>query len=488
MSDAENRERPMLGADAIRREVEQSRQFVQTFAQLLQVSRFHELSNAAVVPLLEEVSRRTEELCAGGRRLRVVFEREQVFANRRRVRFSMGALRRILAFVRRLERRGLTGFEIRGSMSSDDLSAFLGVFHGVQGGAASADLLDGQLAETGVSDIALLRTGAPEHEEIASVRMEEGQVAALLYAKIVVILRETIRCWEHDDTRRYLGARAKRVMQQIISLAEISTHPFLWLAHVKDEDEYLYTHSANVALLSILVGLRLGFDRNRACELGLAALFHDMGRIGLPTNLLTEKGMYGEGEREEMARHPIYGVDLLLRVGALNESLLRRIVVVFEHNIDANGYPRESWAPGLHLFSRIVAIADAYDAMTTRKSYRPAMTPDEAMLKLKEHSGTRYDADLVKVFSGVLEIFPLGTLVRLDTGEAGLVYHVDPSEPQRPLVKLALCADGTRYSDGEIVDLGEQDADGAFLRTIVGTEDAARHGIEAPSYITEGAE
>jgi HD-GYP domain-containing protein (c-di-GMP phosphodiesterase class II) len=479
----------MMGADAIRREVEQAREFVQTFAQLLQVSRFHELGNAAVIPLLEEVRRRTEEICAGGRRLSVVFEREQVFANRRRVRFSMGALRRILSFVRRLERRGFTGFEVRGPMSPGELTSFLRVFHGAAGGTATpADQLEGGLAETGVTDIALLRAGTPEHEGLTSVRMEEGQVAALLYAKIVVILRETIRCWEHDDTRRYLGARAKRVMQQIISLASISTHPFLWLAHVKDEEEYLFAHSANVALLSALVGLRLGFDRNRACELGLAALFHDVGRMGLPPGLLTEKGKFGDGEREEMARHPIYGVDYLLRVGTLNEALLRRLVVVFEHNIDSNGYPRESWAPGLHLFSRIVAIADAYDAMTTRRSYRPAMTPDEAMLKLKEQSGTRYDGDLVKVFSAVLEIFPLGTLVRLDTGEAGLIFHVDPSEPQRPLVKLVLDSGGARLEDGEVVDLGEMDADGTFLRTIVGTEDPARHGIETPSYLTEGAE
>jgi HD-GYP domain-containing protein (c-di-GMP phosphodiesterase class II) len=343
------------------------------------------------------------------------------------------------------------------------------------------------LEAEGITGIVLLVPGSGDLEDRAAVRMDEGEAAARYYAKALVLLRETVRCWEHEDTRRHLGARTKRVIQQIITLAERSPRPFLWLAHVKDDSEYLYAHSTNVALLSLLIGLRIGLDRNRLAELGVAALFHDLGRISLPGRVLAKRGEFDEDERSTMARHPIHGVNLLLRTGTLTETMLRRLVVIFEHNIESNGYPRKHWAPGLSLFSRIVAVADAYDAMTTRRSYRPAMNPDEAMRQLTADSGTRYDGRLVEILGNVLGIFPLGTLVRLDTGEGALVFHVDPYAPRRPIVKLVWDADGNRIRDGEIVDLGDRDGAGAFLRTIVGTEDPAVRGVEVPRYLTEGA-
>jgi len=462
-------------AERVTREVTVDQQFLLTFTQLLQVSRYHEIENDAVIPLIDSVCALSTEICAGGRRLRVLVNRDTIFVNRRRVRFATGAVRTTIALARLLERRGLIGFEVEDALTPRTLSAFLRAFHGVPGNAEEPImLLRAALQAEDIHGIVLLVPGKQDREDLAAVRTDEGEAAAQYYAKVLVLLRETIRCWEHEDTRRFLGARTKRVLQQIISLAERSPRPFLWLAHVKDDSEHLYAHSTNVALLSVLIGLRLGIERNRIADLGMAALFHDLGRISLPGRVLAERGRFDADERSSMARHPIHGVNLLLGTG-------------FEHNIDSNGYPRKHWPPGLHLFSRIVAVVDAYDAMTTRRSYRPAMNPDEAMQRLAADSGTRYDGNLVKVFSNVLGIFPLGTLVSLSTGEGALVYHVDPYAPRRPIVKLVWDAEGTRFGDGEIVDLGEKDEDGAYLRVITGTEDPAGRAIEVPTYLSEGA-
>jgi HD-GYP domain-containing protein (c-di-GMP phosphodiesterase class II) len=485
MSEDHSMPRLVVGEDTASKSEDRARELLLAFSQLLQVSRFHDLENVALREPLENVAGLTEELCSRGRRLELAVDEGQVFLNRRRVRLTTGAFRSLGELVRRLEERQLAGFEIREPLTPGELRVFLHAFHGAgRETEDAADRLEAALAEGGVTQITLVRPGGAVQAAPATIEVDEGTLSALLYAKAVVVLRESLRCWEDEPTRRYFGARARRVVQEIITRAEANPRPFLWLVHVKDEEEYLYTHSANVALLSILVGLRLGLDRNLICDLGTCALFHDMGKVALPPELLGKKGKYTEDERAAMARHPIHGVNMLLGLGLLNETILRRLVTVFEYNIVANGYPREDWGGDLHVFSRIVAIADAYDAMTTRKSYRPALTPAEAMRELNAHAGSRYDADLVQLFTGVLGVYPLGTLVRLDTGEAGLVFHVDPATPRRPLVRLVVDAEGNRLEDGGIVDLGET-VDGRPVRSIVGTDDPIRLGVHVPAYLAE---
>jgi HD-GYP domain-containing protein (c-di-GMP phosphodiesterase class II) len=471
------------------RETEASRRFVLAFSQLLRVSRFHELGNAALLESLESVCRMTRELCEGGRRTQFFINEEQIFVNRKWVRFPAGSFRRILEFVRHFEEKGLAGFEVLRPWSRGELRNFLEIFHGVTSDVAdAADHIRAEIERSGLTVIRVIKSGRAVRFDRDALRMDESQVAPLLYAKLVVILRMSLRHWEDEDRRSLLGSRGRRVLQHIITRAEKDPRPFLWLSNVKEEDEYLYTHSANVALLSLLIGLELGIERGKVCDLALAALFHDLGRIRLPAKVLRSTEKFTDRERGLMARHPIHGMNLLLGLKKLNEPLLQRLVVVFEHNIESNGYPRKSWPRGLHLFSRIVAVADAYDAMTTRRSFRPAKTPAEALRELFEAAGRRYDADVVKVLANVLGIYPLGMLVLLDTGEAGLVYHVDPAAPRRPLVKLVRDTDGGPLRDGDVVDLAAVGPEGRPLRTIVGTDDPARHGIHVPSHIGEKVE
>ena len=462
------------------------REFLLSMAQLLSVSRFHQLDNEAITVPVAALSEQSGSLCANGEKLLFHGDGGQVFVNRHRMRFSSGAFAMVELLLQMLQRRGLAGLEFRAPLPPEHLHAFLASFQGVPSDAANpADHLEKALAEAGVSEIALVRPGGKVGKEGGLNSLSESALSSLLYAKAVVILRETFRNWENEEARRYLGARATRVIQQMITLAQDSPRPFLWLIQVKSDREYIFTHGANVALLSILMGLRLGLDRNSLCQLSTAALFHDMGHL---RELCGKSGSWTREEEESIALHPVHGVNLLLGLRTLNEALLKRLIVVFECNIQSNGYPRKSWPPGLHLFSRIVAIAKAYDAMTTQRSFRSALAPDEAIREISEHSGSRYDADLARIFINMMGIYPLGTLIEMDTGEWGLVFHVDSSSPRRPLVKLVQASDGTRLDHGEIVDLGERDANGAYHRNIVGTGSAVAHGFRPSALLWEGSE
>src|SRR6185369_8199172 len=148
-----------------------------------------------------------------------------------------------------------------------------------------AAFIEKSLAAAGVKEIKVLRPRGGSSSGKGQGGTADVEMATLLYAKAVVLLREMIRRWEDETSRNYLGAKVTRVVQGIISLAERNSKPFHWLIHVKDDREYLFTHGTNVALLSILMGLRLGVDRNRLCELGAGGLFHDLGHLLLPPEL-----------------------------------------------------------------------------------------------------------------------------------------------------------------------------------------------------------
>jgi hypothetical protein len=166
-------------------------------------------------------------------------------------------------------------------------------------------------------------------------------------------------------------------------------------------------------------------------------------------------------------------------------AAVRRILVAYEHHMDFNmaGYPQVRTARRLNLFSRMVQIVDTFDSMTTSKSYREAYLPDEALKIMLKESGTRYDPVLLKMFVNMVGVYPLGTLVELDTGEQGIVFHNsnDPGQFERPRVKVVRDADGNKVKP-RIVDLGEQEG-GQFKRTISRSLDPLKAGVNVPSYM-----
>lgn len=460
------------------------REFLLSFSQLLSVSRFHSMDNEAIRAPLASISEWTRAYCEGGRKIEILFDKGQVFVNSTRLRFTGGSFAMIQAFAGSLDSRKLAGIEIWAPLTPETLRSFLERFNGVSRGTENpASHIEKALAAAGIKEIAVLRpaSGAGTGFEVTG----DIEMATLLYAKAVVLLRETIRRWEDSSARSYLGTRTTRTIQGIISLAERNPRPFLWLIHVKDSEEYLFNHGANVALLSILLGCRLGIDRNRLCALGAAALFHDLGAFWLPPAAIARKDSFQEEDREALRRHPVHGANLLLGLRRLDEAALARLAVVFEHNIATSGYPRREWPGGLHLFSRIVAVAETYDAMTTRRPFRPARTPDEALRELTGKAGRRFDPEIVRVFTSVLGIYPLGTLVRLDSGELAIVFHVDPSTPRQPLVKIVAAADGSPRTDGELVDIGDNGESGKPRRSIAATVDPEAAGINVHAFLWE---
>jgi HD-GYP domain-containing protein (c-di-GMP phosphodiesterase class II) len=187
--------------------------------------------------------------------------------------------------------------------------------------------------------------------------------------------------------------------------------------------------------------------------LGFGALFHDVGKVRLPAELINKPGEYDDEDWRAMQQHPVLGALSLAAISTIDEHHARAVLVAYEHHraLDGSGYPPSSNPSEPNLFSKIVAIADSYDAITSGRVYmKSRVSPDEALRRLLEQNGTRYDSILLRGFVHVLGIFPVGTFVRLNNNEIGVVSANDPKDLYRPVVRILRDASGEPVDQREI--------------------------------------
>jgi HD-GYP domain-containing protein (c-di-GMP phosphodiesterase class II) len=283
--------------------------------------------------------------------------------------------------------------------------------------------------------------------------------------------------------------KAKRAVQSAVDILLEDESSLLALAAIKDHDEYTFTHSVNVCVFSLAIGHALGFHRSCLSKLGVAALFHDIGKTTVPQDVLNKIGVLNVDEWKTIREHTVMGVRQLARMPRCNEHVLHSLIVAFQHhlNVDLSGYPGAKGQPSLDLFSRIVRIADTFDAMTTERPYRNKVySPYEAMRYLISQAGSKFDPILVKAFARAIGVFPIGTVVRLSTGEIGVVVRRGnlSTEPTRPMMKMLLDRDGKPAPEGRMIDLGQTDpGTGEFAYSVAETLSCKDLGINLRDHL-----
>jgi HD-GYP domain-containing protein (c-di-GMP phosphodiesterase class II) len=317
-----------------------------------------------------------------------------------------------------------------------------------------------------------------------SLPENQKKVAKKRFFKTVSVAQETME--SAKSGRSINTVKSKRAIQFLIDQLIDNDATLMSLTAIKNFDEYTFAHSVNVCILSVSLGARLGLSKKKLSELGFAALFHDVGKVRLPLEILNKPGELNDEEWEEVRKHPVYGVKTLLSKRNLDRFSAKAMVVSFEHHLklDLSGYPRLSFKKELSLFTRIVTIADVYDSMTSGRVYaRIPLMPDEALQRMLASQGTAYDPVLLKVFINMLGVYPVGSLVVLDTGEVGVVMKGNPAELSRP--EIAVIADRNGKKDKiDTVELTAQDEQtGKYKRTILKTFDPRKYDLDIARYI-----
>jgi HD-GYP domain-containing protein (c-di-GMP phosphodiesterase class II) len=246
-------------------------------------------------------------------------------------------------------------------------------------------------------------------------------------------------------------SQAREVINECVDSIFNNKDSLLWFTLIKNRDLYTSEHCLNVAILSIAFGRYLGHSEQTLKTIGLCGLLHDVGKIKIPLEVLNKEGSFTQEEFEIMKQHPILGRDYLVKQGHI---IAEAIDTAYCHHekIDGSGYPEGLKGPQIPYYAKLVAITDAYDAITSDRVYQHVRTTLQAQKILYEAAGSHFDETLVKAFIQWLGIYPPGSIVEMTNGEAGIVLSVNPKIKLKPRV-LLLVDEEKRSQPQRIVDL-----------------------------------
>jgi putative nucleotidyltransferase with HDIG domain len=260
--------------------------------------------------------------------------------------------------------------------------------------------------------------------------------------------------WDSTQTEARPDAAVARTMIDGLAQAVSQNRTaLLALTTLKNYDNYTFTHMVNVSILAMGQARALGVDGPLLREFGLAALMHDIGKVRTPLEVLNKPDKLTDEEFKVMKRHVVDGAEILR---ATPDIPTLAPVVAFEHHLrlDGTGYPPVK-RPSLNLGTMLCSIADVYDAMRSQRAYQQAFPSDRILEVLKRSDGQQFDQHLVRRFAQLVGIYPVGNLVRLDSGETAVVVTVYAPDPHRPQVRVIIDKAGTRLERPYDVNLWE---------------------------------
>lgn len=228
----------------------------------------------------------------------------------------------------------------------------------------------------------------------------------------------------------------------------------LHLNEVRGLDSYIFTHSVNVSMLSLIMGLFLKLKGDQLRNLGLAALLHDVGRSKVPKTILYKPAQLSAEEYKKVKKHAISGYELLRSCQQFDESIA---LTALQHHerLDGSGYPYGISGDKIGMFPRIVAVADVFDALLSDRPFRKAFFPHQAVEIIVNSASGQFDPDIIKVFVENVAIYPLGSVVLLNNGETGVVVDMNKGRQTRPVVRIMYDGDRRKLSSIREVDLSK---------------------------------
>jgi HD-GYP domain-containing protein (c-di-GMP phosphodiesterase class II) len=233
------------------------------------------------------------------------------------------------------------------------------------------------------------------------------------------------------------AGKAKKLANTLVDELTKNRDILLNFTDMRICNDYLYGHSVNVAVLSIMAGIKLQYDELRLRDLGVGALLHDVGQTQVPKDILNKKGRLTQEEAQEVKQHPVYGFEILRKNPDIS---LISAHCAFQHHerYDGTGYPRNLKESDINQAAHIVAIADVFDALTSDSAYRKAIPVHEALTIINKHSGIYFDRDLVQIFTDSIAVYPIGTVVRLSNNQIGVVVDISRENRSKPVVRIII--------------------------------------------------
>lgn len=247
------------------------------------------------------------------------------------------------------------------------------------------------------------------------------------------ILMNTMNDFTANSSLRLV--RLTESVENVISDIMLKKDVQISLMDIGSADEYTFSHCVSTTVYALLIGRQIGYSKKRLEWLAIGTLLHDLGKILLDARVMFKEDFLTATEFEYIKLHSSVGFEAIKDCSNV-PRLSKDIILNHHEKLDGSGYPRGLKARQIDEFSKIAAIADVYDALTSDRCYRKKWPTNKALDYLIENSGTMFDADLVRVFMQQVAIYPNGSMVRLSDGRIGLVKEQNSSVPLRPVVRV----------------------------------------------------
>ena len=461
------------------------RAFLVSLYAALRSLRLYPVENAAVQRSLDDLQQAAAVILAREGEIEIRLAGDFLFVNGTRLRLEMDNYASFSNVQTLLRAFDIEQLLVRDEIERREWQAFLSILLNLADTGSAEErflALAERMTQAGVERLTVVEGRGRGLDDEAS-----REQAKRTYAQGVAVTKEVVNGVRLGRTTNV--KKAKRAVQLIVDQVLNNETSILGLTTLRDYDEYTFTHSVNVCIFAIAIGRRMGLSKLQLYDLGLTALLHDIGKARIPLEVLNKPGGLNEAEWRVVQDHTWWGALTLFGLRSTVEEIpYRSILVAHEHHMktDLTGYPRPQRPRTLGVYSRLVAVADGFDAATSRRTYQTVpIEPDEVLREMWSNPRRGYDRMIVKALINVLGIYPVGTVVILDTFEVGVVAGANP-DPQflnRPLVTLVLDESGAGIPPpGKSVNLGDRRPDGGFVRSIVKVTSPERHGLDITAY------
>ncbi|MGK2907091.1 MAG: HD-GYP domain-containing protein [Desulfuromonadales bacterium] len=364
-----------------------------------------------------------------------------------------------------LESRELVGLEFMAGLSASEIQVLLQLLHSGSGkGKEFADAL----ASQGVKKIRAV-TAEDDDDDLQPRKVYRKAL------KVVDQIFQDVRMGQIPSSTEAIS-----VVKSMAQLTINEPHAMMALSMLKDYDNYTFTHSVNVSVISLAVGRACNVTEEQLKTLGFGGLLHDLGKLRVDVDIITKPGRLTDAEFDAIKEHPDFGADIIRQMEDVTSEVMQ---IVLGHHVryDRTGYPAITAIDIDSPLVQMTAIADAYDAMTTLRSYQRPFTPRRAISRLKEISGSSLNPDYVANFITSLGPYPVGSLVRLDNNEIGLVIKVDTRNTSLVDIKMLFNPAGTLLEEAFMMQLHANQA-----RRIVAEVDPHTKGIDVTDFFDLG--
>ncbi len=386
---------------------------------------------------------------------------DRYFVNDKLVRLNNADASGASSIISEWETLGVGGVTFGIAISHEEVEKLLKFISAIKPNSQNIESLSMSLKTHQLSNIKLLSLAELNKKSSdlpTDVRRKFRKAARNNFNQAINVVKEAVAMSAID--KEISSSKTKRVVHSLIDHITRDESSLIELTAIKDYDDYTYAHSTNVCVYSLTIGVRLGLDRARLSQLGFAALFHDIGKVKLPHDLIRKVESYDENDWIQMQMHPHLGAKTILRNLPFDAHSARGARGAFEHHInkDFTGYPMLKYKKREpNLFAKIISVVDTFDALTSGRVYiKEAISPEKVLQKMHYQMKVKFDPFILDLFNRIVGIYPPGSLVLLSTDEIALVLTNNESDMSRPHVKIVGNKEGILEKQ-EWVDLSKDE-------------------------------